>query len=541
MRISNPICALLALSLVAVLVQGCKPASTPSDSDEVEETILFSDTFDQPELDPGRWIFETDSSGSYTISEETLIIQSGESSDEFVAGGRVISVPDFHPGETTLIFETRLRLDRTRMGAWGFFLKEIGLTGFVSTPNSELLVLIQPSLTEDQRFTLEGIDITEWHDYRIELSNTLVSFYVDGELVATASLTLTPESRWNVLLDATTTGISQTTRVDAVWVSRTNVPAQPAAPSSIPASQRLIFQSNRSGDFEIYAINADGSGLTNLTNNPARDEHPAWSPDGFRIAFLSDRDGTVALYVMDADGTDVSFLSANIGQELPEFSWAPDSRRIAYISDGDNYSDIHLINVDGSEDRNLTDSKSGNWDVSWSPDGQWITFVSNRMDWGGWQIFAIDVNGNGLVNLSDGSGGSPRWSPNGDRIAYYHGSENNIDIYSMNPDGSDKTNLTPHPAIDSSFRWSPDGSMIAFKSNRDGDYRLYIMNADGSGVRQLTDLSYGNMGFNWSPDGSKIVFVSDYDGDDELYVINFDGTGLEQITDHPGRDILPSW
>ncbi len=57
------------------------------------------------------------------------------------------------------------------------------------------------------------------------------------------------------------------------------------------------------GDFEIYKINADGTGLVNLTNNPARDMLPAWSPDKSRIAFTSDRDGKTQIYLMNADGS----------------------------------------------------------------------------------------------------------------------------------------------------------------------------------------------------------------------------------------------
>ena len=56
---------------------------------------------------------------------------------------------------------------------------------------------------------------------------------------------------------------------------------------------------------EVFVINADGSGLTNLTSNSAKDSLPDWSPDGKKIAFNSDRDCDYDIYTMDADGSDV--------------------------------------------------------------------------------------------------------------------------------------------------------------------------------------------------------------------------------------------
>src|SRR5687767_3392148 len=61
----------------------------------------------------------------------------------------------------------------------------------------------------------------------------------------------------------------------------------------------IAFQSNRDGNNEIYVMNGDGSGLTNLTDNPADDFGPVWSPDGKKIIFSSNRDGNYDIYVMN--------------------------------------------------------------------------------------------------------------------------------------------------------------------------------------------------------------------------------------------------
>jgi dipeptidyl aminopeptidase/acylaminoacyl peptidase len=77
---------------------------------------------------------------------------------------------------------------------------------------------------------------------------------------------------------------------------------------------RIAFQSNRDGNNEIYIMNGDGSGLTNLTNNPADDSVPAWSPDGKKIAFSSNRDGNIEIYLMNADGSSPTRLTDRSGE-----------------------------------------------------------------------------------------------------------------------------------------------------------------------------------------------------------------------------------
>src|SRR5262249_28744063 len=62
---------------------------------------------------------------------------------------------------------------------------------------------------------------------------------------------------------------------------------------------KIAFTSRRDGNGEIYVMNADGTGQTNLTNNAAADADPAFSPDGTKIAFTSNRDGTSAIYMMN--------------------------------------------------------------------------------------------------------------------------------------------------------------------------------------------------------------------------------------------------
>ena len=72
---------------------------------------------------------------------------------------------------------------------------------------------------------------------------------------------------------------------------------------------RIVFESNRNGNEDIYAMDVDGNNLVQLTDNPADDGSPACSPDGRKIAFTSERHGPVDLYVMGSDGNNVVRLT----------------------------------------------------------------------------------------------------------------------------------------------------------------------------------------------------------------------------------------
>jgi Tol biopolymer transport system component len=93
--------------------------------------------------------------------------------------------------------------------------------------------------------------------------------------------------------------------------------------------KRVAFMSDRSGSWEVYSINLDGSGLAQLTNNRANDGLPTWSPDGQTIAFVSDEGGAWAVWAIDLEGANRRKLFDLEGQGLfvdwtqQQISWGP--------------------------------------------------------------------------------------------------------------------------------------------------------------------------------------------------------------------------
>jgi Tol biopolymer transport system component len=81
--------------------------------------------------------------------------------------------------------------------------------------------------------------------------------------------------------------------------------AEEGFPEWSPDGARIAFQTDRTGNFEIFVFGADGTNPVNLTNHAANDFAPNWSSDGARIVFESSRDGGSHLYIMNADGSSV--------------------------------------------------------------------------------------------------------------------------------------------------------------------------------------------------------------------------------------------
>src|SRR2546427_121209 len=142
-------------------------------------------------------------------------------------------------------------------------------------------------------------------------------------------------------------------------------PARPIAGSGVAAElspplnpgSRIVFGSRRADEIaQIYAMNGDGSGLTQLTSDDANKSQPRWSPDGKEIAFNSDRTGANEVWVMNADGsnqTRLTFSGAGFG--AASASWSPDGKRMAFQSDRDGGIDkIFVMNADGSGVTQLT-------------------------------------------------------------------------------------------------------------------------------------------------------------------------------------------
>ncbi len=161
----------------------------------------------------------------------------------------------------------------------------------------------------------------------------------------------------------------------------TDTQAWDSSPSWSPDGKKIVFQSSRDGNNEIYIMGADGTGQSNLTRNAASDVSPAWSPDGSKIAFVSDRDGDEDIYIMDADGLNpVKLLDLSGEDKSP--TWSPDGQYIAFHSDEDGDFDIYVVKIDGTGLMQMTDHYDFDGFPSWQPSPSRLTAssVSTELD-----------------------------------------------------------------------------------------------------------------------------------------------------------------
>lgn len=273
-----------------------------------------------------------------------------------------------------------------------------------------------------------------------------------------------------------------------------------------PCSQgQMLFASNRDGDFEIYAMNPDGSDIRQLTNNADRDILPRWSPDHSQILFVSNRDGQGEdrgdLYVMDANGQHVTRLTTEGGDDP---AWSPDGRHIAFSSDRDGDYEIYVMDADGTDVRRLTANNV--WDArpSWSPDGRNIVYSSRASGTyakGPWDLHVVNSDGTDNTTIvSDGSRNTrPVWSPDGAQIAYVTDRHTNWEIYTVDPDEQNLKRLTNDVAEDVEVAWSPDSQCLAFVRVHTADNRdIYLIDTNGDNLRRITEHPQSDWYIFWS-------------------------------------------
>ncbi|HEV7905067.1 MAG TPA: S8 family serine peptidase [Pyrinomonadaceae bacterium] len=170
-----------------------------------------------------------------------------------------------------------------------------------------------------------------------------------------------------------------------------------------------------------------------------------------------------------------------------------------------------------------------------------VAFSSQRD--GNWEIYVMDPDGSNQTNvtLNVARETTPVWSPDGRKIAFTSDRASGGDIYVVNTDGSGLTRLTASPASGGSPTWSPDSKRIAFSSGRDGNGEVYVMNADGTNQVNLTRSALDEFDPVWSPNGQKIAFRSRRDGSNKIYVMNADGTNPVRLINNMREENTPVW
>jgi len=233
------------------------------------------------------------------------------------------------------------------------------------------------------------------------------------------------------------------------------------------------------------------------------DVFPSFSKNGTLLVTNKDIDSSIV--TMNANGTKKKVVYKAVDGSAFAPSWSPDGEWIVFgfgsFLQGrrSNPAKIMKVRRDGTEAQELTAGMPNAGFPSWSPSGEEIVFRSWGPDAMGLRI--LNLKDHTTRVLTNGGDNLPYWSPDGSRILFTRKQDENFDIYTIKPDGTDVRRMTDFPANDAHAVWSQDGKYIMWNSGEygfkdeaalyDNSFQPYgsiwIMNADGSGKRQLTD------------------------------------------------------
>ena len=243
-------------------------------------------------------------------------------------------------------------------------------------------------------------------------------------------------------------------------------------PNVAPVGDRLVFNSSRAGNRNLWTTRLDGSDPRPLTSGPWNDDRPAFSPDGLQVAFVSDRDGQRGIWLVGRDdgGSPRKLINA---ETLGALSWSRDSSRVVYSAGTGGWPELWTVSVaDGRRARLPTPGAAS--EPAWSPTRDVIAYMSPTTSGPSFtKVALVDSTGKAVymklppppADLSAGfAAGTPAWAPDGRRLAVVTNSVSDpASIWIVDPDAQTPyrklLELPAGPRI-RGVTWTPDGSTL---------------------------------------------------------------------------------
>lgn len=292
---------------------------------------------------------------------------------------------------------------------------------------------------------------------------------------------------------------------------------------------RLIY-SERTRDRNIWSTVLSGpeAGQRQMSrvSSTLNEFSPQFSPNGSRVAFQSNRSGYWEIWVCDSDGSDCRPLTDGVGRQTGTPRWSPDGRRIAFdsLEEGEDRN-IFIVDADGGNLRRLTSHPRDDRLPSWSRDGKWIYFCSRRTgDPEVWKLPAEEGAVPGVpIRVTRNGGSYPFESPDGKFLYYTKGAglRPPTTLWRMPVDGGEETQVIDAIATGNSYAVVDDG-IYYLDSLEPGSSIKFLRLATGEITTIATIDAPTYLGCAVSPNRQTLLYTQyDTAGSDLMLIDNF--------------------
>jgi Tol biopolymer transport system component len=282
----------------------------------------------------------------------------------------------------------------------------------------------------------------------------------------------------------------------------------------------------------ILQVTADGTSSV----------RPSWSPDGTHIAFQTSQDNAYRIYVMAADGSDRRLMSqGSVDDRHP--AWSPDGKMLAVDTGTDLKREVALIDATSGARKQITTMDAFASFPSWSPDGNRLSFYVYQK--GNLDIYTVNNDGSGLVKMTQTLASETKsqctfachaatWSPDGSRLAYADGDQTKV-FTMRSDDGTDQQKVShDDPTGRSHFPLYLSDGRLAYVTEHINPGQSWtdiwaVMPGSGQAPAALLQDVQVQGPFEFSPDGQRLLFSSPRNGNFDIYVATLDAAGRDAL------------
>ncbi len=229
-------------------------------------------------------------------------------------------------------------------------------------------------------------------------------------------------------------------------------------PSVSPNGNSILFNTYRYGGWKLAVLNLETKRVKRVSPTSNYYVNGVFSPDGKKIAYERNVGRITDIFIADSDGTNERNLTSGISADNRTPSWFSDGKSVLFYFKKDKVNDVFRVDIETGKFKNLTNNTSGNdFNPSVSPDGKQVAYFSDRNDY--LDLYVMDISGENQVNLTSNLHSKSNeynyykdsnlywifkasWSPNGKQLVFSNAKSDNVDLFTINKDGTDLKQIT---------------------------------------------------------------------------------------------------